>query len=70
MKWHEMAPSSFKWYPLLGLSTLSDLKDVLDEVAEARGHFDLAAVWSALAPAGNVYRLNGLQQASDLEILL
>lgn len=37
-------------------------KDVLDEVEEARGHFDLANVWSHLAPAGNIYRLNGLHQ--------
>lgn len=37
-------------------------KDVLDEVAEARSHFDLANVWSNLAPAGNIYRLNGLEQ--------
>lgn len=37
-------------------------KDVLDEVSEARSHFDLANVWSNLAPAGNIYRLNGLEQ--------
>eukprot|EP00438_Fugacium_kawagutii_P004879 Skav232186 [mRNA] locus=scaffold4523:44071:54390:- [translate_table: standard] len=38
-------------------------------------HFDLANVWSNLAPAGNIYRLNGLEQmrlahCSDLQAQL
>ena len=31
-----------------------------------RSHFDLANVWSNLAPAGNIYRLNGLEQAPEM----
>ncbi|CAE7567546.1 ndor1 [Symbiodinium pilosum] len=37
-------------------------RDVLDEVEGCKGYFDLSAVWSRLAPSGNIYRLNALHE--------
>ncbi|CAE7309701.1 ndor1 [Symbiodinium natans] len=37
-------------------------RDVLDEVDGCKGSFDLSAVWARLAPSGNIYRLNALQE--------